>query len=140
MNIRIATDADFEWLKEHDNYISVETLHKKVEDKHILIIYDSELIGWLRYGLFWDNIPFMNLIYLLEEYRGKGIGKILVEYWENSMKEKGYHSVITSTQSNESAQHFYRKIGYTDIGGFIIPGIQKELEILLIKNLTTAST
>jgi len=34
------------------------------------------------------------------------------------MKLKGYNNVLTSTQSNEEAQHFYRKIGYTEIGGF----------------------
>jgi ribosomal protein S18 acetylase RimI-like enzyme len=34
------------------------------------------------------------------------------------MKQKGYKNVLTSTQSNEDAQHFYRKMGYIEIGGF----------------------
>jgi ribosomal protein S18 acetylase RimI-like enzyme len=59
----------------------------------------------------------MNILYLLEDYRNKGIGKELVNYWEIDMKNKGYKNVLTSTQSNENAQHFYRKIGYTEIGG-----------------------
>jgi ribosomal protein S18 acetylase RimI-like enzyme len=79
---------------------------------------NGKIIGWLRYNLFWDNIPFMNMICLIEEYRRIGIGTKLMKYWEDEMKQNGYKNVLTSTQSNEEAQHFYRKIGYTEIGGF----------------------
>jgi len=60
----------------------------------------------------------MNMIYILENYQKKGIGKILTLHWENEMKQKGYENVLTSTLSNEEAQHFYRKMGYKEIGGF----------------------
>ena len=36
----------------------------------------------------------------------KGFGKILMEYWEEDMKSKGYDMVLTSTQVDEEAQHF----------------------------------
>lgn len=36
---------------------------------------DNKIIGWLRYSYFWDNIPFMNMLYINENYRNKGIGK-----------------------------------------------------------------
>ena len=60
----------------------------------------------------------MNMIFILEEYCKLGIGKKLTEYWENEMKQNGYKNVLTSTQSNEGGQHFYRKMGYKEIGGF----------------------
>lgn len=75
---------------------------------------DNKIIGWLRYNYFWDNTPFMNMLYLNENYRNKGIGKEFVRFWENEMKIKGYKLVITPTLSNEQAQHFYRKLGYKD--------------------------
>ena len=59
--------------------------------------------------LFWDEIPFMNVLYLLEEYRGKGYGKQLVDYCEKEMLKNNYQKVLTSTLSNEQAQFFYRK-------------------------------
>ena len=31
---------------------------------------------------------------------------------------KGLINIMTSTQSNEEAQHFFRKMGYKEIGGF----------------------
>ncbi len=30
------------------------------------------LVGVLRFGLFWDNTPFLNLIYFVESYRRRG--------------------------------------------------------------------
>jgi ribosomal protein S18 acetylase RimI-like enzyme len=118
MLIRYAEITDYQLLKEYDNHITDKTLKIKIESKEIYIVQESDkIIGWLRYNLFWDEIPFMNLLYLLEDYRNKGIGKKLVNYWEIDMKNKGYTNVLTSTQSNENAQHFYRKIGYTEIGG-----------------------
>ena len=119
MEIRYAEISDYSWLKEHDKHISGEILKIKIDLKEIYVTQeDGELVGWLRYNLFWDNIPFMNMIYFLEEYRKKGFGKKLVEFWEFEMKNNGYKNVLTSTQSNEDAQHFYRKLGYIEIGGF----------------------
>ena len=42
-----------------------------------------------------------------EYYRGKGYGKKLMEYWENDMKSKGYGMLLTSTQVDEKAQHYF---------------------------------
>jgi ribosomal protein S18 acetylase RimI-like enzyme len=49
------------------------------------------------------------------------------------MKNIGYKCVLTSTQSNEEAQHFYRKIGYVEIGGFKY--LNDSYEILFQKKL-----
>ena len=65
--------------------------------------------------------------------KGKGYGKALVEFWEAEMKESGYRMVLTSTQSNEYAQHFYQKLGYEAIGGFMLPG--DPYEIIFSKKL-----
>lgn len=68
-------------------------------------------------------------------YRGKGYGKNLMEYWESDMKSKGYGMLLTSTQVDEEAQHFYRKLGYKDCGGFIIdiPQYAQPMEMFFIK-------
>ena len=118
-NIQYAENDDYLWLKEHDEHISEKILENKIKNKEVLVAKnDGKIIGWLRYNLFWDSIPFMNMICVLEEYWKMGIGKKLVNYWENEMIKNGYKNVLTSTQSNEEAQHFYRKLGYKEIGGF----------------------
>jgi ribosomal protein S18 acetylase RimI-like enzyme len=134
MIIRYVEASDYSWLKEHDKHVSDEILRIKIESKEIYVVQDNdEIIGWLRYNLFWDEIPFMNMLYLLENERNKGIGKRLVKYWENDIKNKGYKGVLTSTLSNEKAQHFYRKIGYTEIGGFKY--LDEPYEIIFYKKL-----
>jgi ribosomal protein S18 acetylase RimI-like enzyme len=132
--MRYAETTDYSWLREYDRHISEKVLRLKIDNKEIYILQDyNKIIGFLRYNLFWDNVPFMNKIYLLEEYRRKGLGTGLVKYWEGSIKRKGYKNVLTSTQSNEEGQHFYRKIGYREIGG--LKYLEDPYEIIFYKKL-----
>jgi len=134
MTIRLADDKDYPWLKKHDKHISDEVLKAKIAAKEVYVVQKGdELTGWLRYNLFWDNTPFLNLVFFLEEYRRKGFGKKLIHHWEKAMKEKGHGNVLTSTLSNEEAQHFYRKMGYTEIGGFKLSG--EPLEMIFHKKI-----
>jgi len=117
-----------------DHHVTEEVLRKKISDKEILIAESgNEIVGWFRFGYFWDNIPFMNMLIIEEDYRRKGIGRKLVHCWEEEMKMKKHKYVLTSTQSDEEAQHFYRKLGYNDAGSLILPG--EVLEIIFIKTL-----
>jgi Predicted acetyltransferase len=133
MKIEYANELDFQFVLDNEEHISKELIKTKLKEKEIIIAKndDNEIIGWLRYNYFWDNIPFMNMLYLNENYRGKGIGKELVRFWETEMKIKGYELVMTSTQSNEQAQHFYRKLEYKDSGCLLLEN--EPLEIIFTK-------
>ncbi len=129
-----AKDMHVSFLLENDAHITKERLIRKIADEEILVMeLNGTCIGWLRYSLFWDEIPFMNMLYFLEGYRQKGYGKSLVDYWEKILTAKGYKRFLTSTLANEDAQHFYRKIGYRDIGGFVLP--LEPFEIILMKDI-----
>ena len=132
--IRYANENDIEIISKYDKHISKEELAHIIKLKRVIVMYeDDKFVGWLRYNLFWDNTPFMNMLYLLDNERGKGNGSRLVIFWENEMKQKNYEFVLTSTQSNEEAQFFYRKIGYVDSGALLLPN--EPLEIILYKKL-----
>ena len=73
-------------------------------------------IGWLRFGYIWDTIPFMSMLAIEDEYQKKGIGTNLTKFWEREMKKCKHKLVMTSSQADEEAQHFYRKLGYHDMG------------------------
>ena len=98
-------------------------------------ILDKKVIGILRYNLFWDSIPFCTMLYIDSQYRNSGYGKQLMERWEQDMKSAGCGMVMTSTQVNEEAQHFYRRLGYKDAGGFVVdtPGYEQPMEMIMIK-------
>lgn len=132
MLIKYADSDSFKWLAEVEKHITSETLLDKINNRQILIAeVEGREIAYLRFGYFWDNIPFMNLLFVEDNYRKQGVGKGLVEYWEAEMYKLGHSLVLTSTLSNEEAQHFYRKLGYQDAGGFTLPG--EALEIILVK-------
>ncbi len=132
--INYANVDDFEYLKEKDRHVSAEILMEKIERKEILVLrMGQSIVGWLRFNYFWDNFPFMNLLMIENRHRSKGYGRLLVGFWEEEMKQKGHKLLLTSTMSNESAQHFYRKLGYKDIGCLILE--EEGLEVFLKKEI-----
>lgn len=132
--IRYAAMADKDILLSKNSHIKENIWEDSIKNKHELImLVDGNFAGWLRYNLFWDEIPFMNMLYFLEEYRGKGYGTQIVKFWEKEMEKLGYDKVMTSSQANESAQHFYRKLGYQDAGSFF--PFCDDLEIIFTKEL-----
>lgn len=134
MNYRYAEITDLEMLCQWDHHVSRETIQEKIAARQILIAERSgQFAGWLRFGLFWDEIPFCNLLFLQENFRGQGIGSALMGFWEWELRLRGYSRVLVSTQSDEAAQLFYRRLGYRDIGGFVFPG--EPFELLLFKEL-----
>ena len=134
MKIRVAEKEDLEILRQYDTHISSEELAYALARCRVYIVeVRGQFAGWLRYNLFWDNTPFLNMLYLLEEFRGKGYGKEVVRYWESRMAEKKYDCVMTSTASDEYAQHFYMRLGYCAIGGFTYR--EDPFELILMKEI-----
>ena len=84
------------------------------------IISDGLEVGVIEYKAFWDGMPYLSLIKLLPEYRRKGIGRQAMQLFETEMKRAGNKALLLSTQSDEDAQHFYRKLGYKECGSLIL--------------------
>lgn len=119
MLIRFADLKDFGLIAARDNWISSDILKAKLSRGEVLVAFEDNLFaGWLRYGLFWDSIPFVNMLRVEEDMRGRGIGKALTLRFEDEMRRRGYKTVMTSSAQNEYAQHFYLKLGYKAAGGF----------------------
>lgn len=136
IEIRFSTSQDYDYLVHNDRQIKPEVVKKKIEDAEIIVVLDDEQnIGWLRFNYFWDEIPFMNMLWIEEDYRRKGIGTRLVNFWETEIFQRDKNQVMTSTLSDETAQHFYRKLEYQDCGSLLLP--DEALEIFFLKSLNT---
>ena len=136
MKVRYAniTDLDF-WLS-LDKHISNDELIKKINNNECLVILNNnEQVGILRYNLFWDNIPFVNMLYIKEEYQRKGFGKTLMLYFEELMKSMRYTEVMTSTLENENGKYLYYSLGYKKTGSLFMDDEPEEL--ILIKKFST---
>ncbi len=135
MEIRLATLEDISALRQYDRHIPDTRLRRCVEDGLVSALWDGEkIVGVLRYSLFWQSIPFLDLIYLDEACRGQGWGSRMMQDWEDSMKAMGYPYGMLSTQEDETAKYFYEKLGYHRIGAFLPPE-QEADEIMYLKEL-----
>lgn len=136
--IRYVCLEDKEFWYSLDKHLPEGEFENKVRDKRgYILLEDGKKIGLLRYGLFWDNTPFCNMLFVDWEYQKKGCGRMLMEHWEQDMKKQGCGMVMTSTQVDEDAQHFYRKLGYKDCGCLVIdiPEYAQPMEMFMIKAL-----
>ena len=134
MNLRWAKVKDVDRLAALDRHLSPGQLAQAVEQGRVLTAWDGQVLaGWLRYGWFWDNTPFLNLLFVQKAYRGQGWGNLLLRRWEEEMKRQGFSVLLTSTQAQEQSQHFYRHFGYRDVGGFLLP--PEPYELILAKNI-----
>jgi catechol 2,3-dioxygenase-like lactoylglutathione lyase family enzyme/GNAT superfamily N-acetyltransferase len=140
-SIRFISENDKQFWFSLDKHLSESEFALKVRDRRGYIICDGgKPIGIMRYNLFWDNTPFLTLIYIEEACQGKGFGGQAMLHWEYEMYRLGYRMLMTSTQTDEQAQHFYRKLGYVDKGCLILDNtpFEQPQEIILIKVLDKA--
>ena len=136
--IRYATEDDASFWYTLDAHIRKSEFLLKVRDKRGYIICDNDTsIGVLRYNLFWDTIPFLTLLFIREEYQVQGYGRQAMLHWEREMRAQGHSMTMTSTQADEQAQHFYRKLGYVDRGSLFLDQTpcEQPAELIMIKRL-----
>lgn len=136
IEIRYVQFSDKDFWYSLDKHLPNCEFEKKVRDKQgYILLEDNKPIALLRFNLFWDNVPFCTMLFVDCNNRKKGFGKTLVKYWETDMKAQGYDMLLTSTQVDEEAQHFYRKLSYKDCGGLIldIPKHEQPMEMFLVK-------
>lgn len=131
--IRYVQESDRDFWFSLDRHLPQGEFSRKVRDHQgYVLLEDGVPMGLLRYNLFWDNTPFCTMLYVRPQ--GRGYGTLLMHHWEQEMKALGYDMVLTSTQADESAQHFYRKLGYTDAGGLVLQ--YQPTELVFIKELS----
>ena len=134
--IRYVSEHDKTFWFTLDRHLSENEFEFKIRDKRGYVISDDDKpIGIMRYNLLWDITPFLTLIHLEEPYQGKGFGKQAMLYWENEMRGFGYKMVMTSTQVDEEAQHFYRKLGFIEKGSLFLDGtpFEQPQEMFMLK-------
>ena len=135
--ITYAAMDDMQYVCPGEN-LSESEFELKVRDKRCYILrYNGERIGVMVFNLIFDFVPFLTLMYFEDDYRRKGFGTIAMAHWEDEMRSLGHKMIMTSTQVDEEGQHFYRKLGYKDMGTIVmdIPPYEQPLEMFMGKAL-----
>ena len=138
LHIRYVQQEDKVFWYSLDRHLPEAEFDRKVSSKRGYVLLEDDVpVGLLRYNLFWDSTPFCTMLFIQWDHQRKGYGKMLMEHWEKDMKAQGYGMLLTSTQVDEEAQHFYRKLGYKDCGGFVptVPGYEQSMVLFLEKGI-----
>ena len=135
MEIRTAVPADLDGIRRYDCHISFSRLadcvHRGLVD---VLVVDGRIVGVLRWNLFWQSLPFLDLLFLDDAFRNRGWGTKMMAHWERSMASLGYEDVLLSTQEDETSKFFYEKLGYRLCGAFLPPD-QEARELMYRKEL-----
>ena len=107
----------FETIYEPEIFVYIKDFGQDIHDTAIVAEENGRIIGiaWTRiipaYGNIDDNTPEL-AISVLPEYRGKGIGTLLMNALFASLKKQGYARTSLSVQQDNPACRFYQRLGY----------------------------
>lgn len=98
----------------------------------------EECVGFLWYienGAF-HSFPYLYIIAVRNQYRNKGIGKELMNYFEKVLCEGCSKCFLVVADFNPKAKKLYEGIGYKEVG--IIDGLYKVnvAEFIMMKSLS----
>jgi ribosomal protein S18 acetylase RimI-like enzyme len=126
--LRAATQRDFAFLRAFSTGPDDEKLRAQIRDGRLRIIETTgEPVGFIKFYILWEVLPFIEVIMVCEDRRRRGIGRDAVRSWEREMAARSFRQTLTSTQANETAQEFWRRIGYRECGSITLPGQPAEL-------------
>jgi ribosomal protein S18 acetylase RimI-like enzyme len=134
--LRPAEDTDFVFIRGFSSEMSEEKLRAQIREGRLRIIESNEgPVGFIKFYVLWEVLPFIELIIIRNNCRGQGIGKAAVREWEQEMSARHFQRAIVSTQADETAQYFWRRIGYQDCGSLGLPG--RPAELFMYRDLST---
>lgn len=86
---------------------------------YLVFRQENKLAGWVLAGPSADffskeEIGFIYELYVLSEYRGRGLAKPLMQKAIDELSIKGYPEIRLSVHAGNFAQHVYRELGFVD--------------------------
>ncbi len=104
---------DFLKKLEQKKFESIEKCKSKINE-YIVCEIENKVVGFLRYGKnkknYNDKYAEVYALYVDSKYKNRGIGRNLLEYSFNNLKNL-YDNVLISTLKQNSATKFYEKCG-----------------------------
>ena len=94
-----------------DNEISLERKVQQHPDSILVAVEDGKVVG--TQFIVEDFLPLMFRLAVHPDFRGKGIGKALMQRGEEILRQKGYnHANIIVAAGDEELQRSYERQGY----------------------------
>lgn len=119
--------------KDIDNYVSLHLTPEKFREElkqphfnYYLLYFENSLAGYTKYIFNTPNehiadasVCKLERIYVLPEYYDKKLGKVLLEHCIAEAKKAQQHGIwLAVWTENHRALSFYKKTGFTRVGGY----------------------
>ncbi|MFC6040001.1 GNAT family N-acetyltransferase [Paenisporosarcina macmurdoensis] len=94
----------------------------------IILVYrntDSSIAGWILLGENTDyfsdkKFGFIYDVYVLPEYRGRGISKEFIQEGISTLKTSGFEEVVRlNVFATNYAKEIYKKVGFKDLNSIM---------------------
>lgn len=105
-----------------DKFQSLSAIKSQVEEGYIyfLVGYHGSHVGYLSF-MEEKNVLFLSKVYVLNELRGKGIGKSAIQFVEEYAKKRGLPKVrLTVNKDNVNSKKSYEKLGFVNRGSVVM--------------------
>ncbi len=87
----------------------------------VVAVTDGQVVGWGSLNSFnprpaYDNVVDLS-VYVERGWRGRGVGRVLLQHLLARAKALGYHKMVLATfPYNEAGVTLYKKVGFTPVG------------------------
>ncbi len=122
IEVRFASQTDLDGCIALDHStMSAEIIRRKIAQREIIVAEKAgQLVGYLRLEYLWSTVPYIALIWVVEDQRHQGISRAILHYLENVLREQGHTALYSSSQANElEPQAWHRHVSFEECG-FIV--------------------
>lgn len=118
IRIRFAKIKDLNYCVELDLHKNIDVIKNKISMNEVIVAEtNNEIVGCLKIEYIWTHLPFISYIVINESFRSSGIGKQMLNFLEEHLKENGQSTLLSSTMTNAIApQKWHLKMGFTECG------------------------
>lgn len=98
--------------------LPLAVVERKLAAQEILLAeIENVPVGFLRLEFLWSHIPYIALIHVLPKFQRQGVGKALLTFLENHLKQHGHTLLYSSSQADEAEpQAWHRHMGFEECG------------------------
>ncbi|WP_315122378.1 arsinothricin resistance N-acetyltransferase ArsN1 family A [uncultured Clostridium sp.] len=107
-----------------------EWFTSRSERYKVVVLEDCKVtvIGWASINVFNSRCCYSGIgdfsIYVERDMRGRGLGKLLLNYLIQIAKKQDFHKLVLSTfEFNDVGKNLYKSTGFREVGTYINQGI-----------------
>lgn len=118
LKIRFAEINDLDSCVELDLHKNIDTIKNKISMKEVIVAEsNNEVIGCLKIEYIWTHLPFISYIVIKNDFRASGVGKSMLTFLEEYLRNNGQDTLLSSTMTDAlRPQKWHLKIGFVECG------------------------